>query len=225
MSHSTRHQKKTRRTRIGAAWYWIAGAVALAGMFVAGVLPHRSTANAEFPFPCLVQETLALHVHPYLRIMIEAQPVEIPSAIGIRNPRFDQGAAVSGSCFEPLHTHDSSGIIHIEGLDPNYQYTLGDFFAVWYATYPTIKIGGKTFPVNFVAGEILGHKADAAHPVRLLVDGKPSSMGPSLVLNGLDDCGVQSTSPPCFPTAVGNPFPPGVLERYGTGHTIVIEFL
>ena len=158
------------------------------------------------------------------RIMIEGRQVEIPSAIGIRDPRFDRGLAVGGSCFEPLHTHDTSGIIHIEGPDPNRQYTLGDFFAVWSATYPTIEIGGTTFPVGFAAGEILGHKADAAHHVRLLVDGKPSSRGPSLVLNGLDYCSAQSTSPPCVPTAAGNPFPPEVLERYGTGHTIVIEF-
>jgi len=220
-----RHQKKTRRrTRIRAAWFWMAGAIVLAGIFAARVLPHGSAAKTEFPFPCLAHEALALHVHPYLRIVIEGRPVEIPTAMGIRNPRVDQGLAVGGSCFEPLHTHDSSGIIHIEGPDPNRQYTLGDFFAVWSATYPTIGIGGSTFPVGFAAGEILGHKADAAHHVRLLVDGKPSSRGPSLVLNGLDYCSAQSTSPPCVPTAAGNPFPPGVLERYGTGHTIVIEF-
>jgi hypothetical protein len=225
LSQGVRHQKKTgRRTRIVAMWYWIAGAVALVGIVVARVPPHRSAANTEFPFPCLAHETLALHIHPYLRIMIEGQPMEVPTAIGIRNPRFDQGLAVGGSCFEPLHTHDTSGIIHIEGPDPNHQYTLGDFFAVWHATYPTIEIGGRTYPVDFAAGEILGHKADAAHHVRLLVDGKPSSRGPALVLNGLDYCSAQSTSPPCLPTAVGDPSPPRVLEQYGTGHTIVIEF-
>ena len=202
----------------------MAGAIVLAGIFAARVLPHGSAAKTEFPFPCLAHEALALHVHPYLRIVIEGRPVEIPTAMGIRNPRVDQGLAVGGSCFEPLHTHDSSGIIHIEGPDPNRQYTLGDFFAVWYATYPTIEIAGKVFPVDFSAGEVLGHKADAAHHVRLLVDGKPSSRGPSLALIGLDYCSAQSASPPCFPTAVGNPFPPGVLEQYGTGHTIVIEF-
>ena len=225
MSQSRRDERKTRRwTRIGTAWYWIAGAVALAGILAARVLPHRSAASTEFPFPCLAHETLALHVHPYLRIMIEGKPVEIPSAIGIRNPQVDHGLAVGGSCFEPLHTHDNSGIIHIEGPDPNRRYTLGDFFAVWYATSPTIEIGGKPFPVNFAPGEILGHKADAAHHVRLLVDGTPSSQGPSVVLNGLDYCGAQSASPPCVPTAVGDPIPPAALKQYGTGHTIVIEF-
>ena len=188
------------------------------------ILPHRSATAAPFPFPCLPQEYLSLHVHPYLRIIIEGQPIQIPAAIGIRDPRFDQGIAVAGSCFEPLHTHDSSGIIHIEAPDPNAQYTLGDFFAVWRATFPTITIGDKAFPVDFDANEILGHKAGGGHSVRLLVDGKPSAPRTSLVLNGLDYCSAQSMSPPCFPTAVGNPYPPQVYQRYGTGHTIVLEY-
>lgn len=224
MSQRMRHRKETRRrARIGV-WYAIAGAVALAGIVGSRVLPHRTAASTEFPLPCLAHETLALHVHPYLRIVIEGRPVEIPAAIGIRGPLFAQGLAVGGACFEPLHTHDNSGIIHIEGPDPNRLYTLGEFFAVWSATTPTIEIGGQAFSVNFSTTEILGHKAGGARGVRLLVDGRPSSSGPSLVLNGLDYCSAQTPSPPCFPTAVGDPFPPGVLQQYGTGHTIVIEF-
>jgi hypothetical protein len=224
MPRSIRCQRPAGRTRFRAAASWVAGAVARAGILVARALPHRSGTDPGFPFPCLAQESLALHAHPYLRIMIEGQPIQIPSAVGIRDPQFEQGIAVAGSCFEPLHTHDGSGIIHIEAPDPNTQYTLGDFFAVWHATYSTIKIGEKIFPVNYGADEILGHKADTAHSVRLLVDGKPSPPRPSLVLNNLDYCSAQSTSPPCFPTAVGNPYPPEIFNRYGTGHTIALEY-
>jgi hypothetical protein len=206
------------------AAYWVAGVVALAVIIVFRILPHRPAIEAAFPFPCLAQESLALHVHPYLRIMIEGQPIQIPPAIGIRNPQFQHGIAVAGSCFEPLHTHDSSGIIHIEAPDPTHEYTLGDFFAVWHATHPTIKIGGKVFPVNYGADEILGHKAAPSHPVRLVVDGKPSAAGSSLVLNKLDYCSAQTTLPPCFPTAVGDPSPPEIVPTYGTGHTIVLEY-
>src|SRR5438132_7926604 len=132
-----RNQKTTRRkTPVGAAWYWMAGAIVLAGMFAARVLPHRSAANTEFPFPCLAHETLALHVHPYLRIMIEGRPVEIPTAIGIRDPRVDRGPAAGGSCFDPLLTHHTPPLIPSEGPDPNRQYTLAEFLAVWSAAYP-----------------------------------------------------------------------------------------
>ena len=36
----------------------------------------------------------------------------------------------SGSCFYWLHTHDQTGVIHIESPVQKF-YTLGDFFAVW----------------------------------------------------------------------------------------------
>jgi hypothetical protein len=210
--------------RIGHRAVWIVGGAALAVAVFYLVQPRGPAPHAEFPFPCLPQETLALHVHPYLRIVIDGAPVTIPAAIGIRDPQFQQGIAVGGSCFEPLHTHDSSGILHIEAPDPNAQYALGDFFAVWRATYPTIRIGGTAFPVTFTATELLGHTATAAHRIRLLVDGKQAELSPSLELNRLDYCSAQSIGPPCFPTAVGDPFPPEILRKYGTGHTIVLEY-
>jgi hypothetical protein len=219
-----RPPKARPRSRIGHPAVWIAGGVGLAALLFYLVLPRGPASHAEFPFPCLPQETLALHVHPYLRIVIQGVPVTIPAAIGIRDPRFQQGLAIAGSCFEPLHTHDSSGIIHIEAPEPNAQYTLGDFFAVWRATYSTVTIAGTAFPVTFTATELLGHTAGAAHPIRLLVDGKPAELSPSLVLNRLDYCSQQSVGPPCFPTAVGDPYPPEILRKYGTGHTIVLEY-
>lgn len=131
---------------------------------------------------------------------------------------------MGGSCFEPLHTHDASGIIHIEGPNPSQRYTLGDFFAVWRATYGTVQIGSGSFPVTYTAGELLGHRVGGGHTIRLIVDGRPVASGPGLVLNALDYCSAQSVGPPCFPTAVGDPFPPAVLRQYGTGHTIVLEY-
>lgn len=58
----------------------------------------------------------------------------------------------------------------------------------------------------------------------LLVDGKPSTAFGSLVLNQLDYCSAASTGPPCYPTAVGDPYYNGQPYPYGTGHTIVIEY-
>ena len=73
-------------------------------------------------------------------------------------------------------------------------------------------------------GDLLGRSVDARHEVRLVVDGKPSGAGPTLVLNGLDYCSAAMTQPPCFPTAVGDPYPPILVTRYGTGHTIVLQY-
>jgi len=178
---------------------------------------YSSAPLPPFPFPCLAEST-ATHVHPWLRIVINGQNVTIPSAIGIKNP------SSSGSCFEPLHTHDASGIIHIESAT-NTPSTLGDFFQVWKATYGSVMIGGSPHPIVFNPTDILGFKADSTHRIVVLVDGKPSTTYASLLLNALDYCNASATGPPCYPTAVGNPYySNGQSYPFGSGHTIVIEY-
>jgi hypothetical protein len=163
----------------------------------------------------LGNEGTAIHVHPYLRIMINAQNVAIPANVGIGN---------SGACFEPMHTHDASGIIHIESPNTSTQYTLSQFFQIWNVTYHTVTVDGTQHPIVFNSTDILGFKADASHKIVLLVDGKPSSDYGSLVLNSLAYCSAATTAPPCFPTAVGDPYYGGQQYSFGTGHTIVIEY-
>jgi hypothetical protein len=185
-----------------------------------------SQAPSPFPFACLQSEALGFHIHPYIRIVVNGENVPIPAAIGIRNPVYANGVASGGSdsCFEPIHTHDSSGIVHIES-GTNTTYTLADFFRVWDATYKTVTIDGVKHPVVFNSTDILGFKADSTHSVVLLVDGKAWSTDGSLPLNTMDFCSnVAATTPPCYPTAGGNPFYGGVPYPYGTGHTIVIEY-
>lgn len=217
----TRRPRDPRSRRL---WAWLTGAMVALAFAVLLIRPDHSAPSAAFPFPCLAQEALALHVHPYLRIVIDGRPVTVPAAIGIRDPQYQEGLAVAGACFEPLHTHDASGIIHIEGPDPNQRYTLGDFFAVWRATYPTVRMDGQDLPVSYGPDELLGRTAGGGHTVRLVVDGRPDASGPRLLLNALDYCSAQTVTPPCYPTAVGDPFPPFVGTRYGTGHTIVLEY-
>ncbi len=196
----------------------LGAAVVVAG----GVLLLTHTASSPtggaFPFPCLPDEGQQQHIHPYLRILISGQPVTIPARIGIRD------LAGGGVCLEPVHTHDASGSIHIESPSPTQPYTLADFFAIWRATVPTVEIGGDRYPADYTPTEILGHGADAQHSLRLLVDGRLSSRGPALILNALDYCTALMTSPPCAPTAVADPYPPFLVQQYGTGHTIVVEY-
>lgn len=167
-----------------------------------------------YPFPCLGNEGTTIHIYPWLRIVINGRNVTIPSGIGIND---------GGSCFEPLHADDSSGIIHIES-STNTPYTLGDFFAVWKATYGYITIDGVQHLIVFNPTDILGFKSDGTHRVVLLVDGKPSTAFGSLVLNQLDYCSSSSAGPPCYPTAVGNPYYDGQPYPYGSGQTIIIEY-
>ena len=125
-------------------------------------------------------------------------------------------------CDEPLHTHDTSGIIHVEA-PANTQYTLAGFFEVWKATYGTLSFNGTSHPITFNSTDILGFRADATHKVVVLVDGKPSTAYDSLV--SLDYCNAATTGPPCSPTAAGDPSYGGQAYPFGTGHTIVIEYV
>jgi hypothetical protein len=181
------------------------------------------------PYPCIAEQSYYIHIHPYLQIWIDGKNVTIPANIGI---------TASGSCLEPLHTHDASGILHIElsQAQSNRNWTLDNFFSIWSFTCgiqpaqcPTVN--GTARSVVFDQTNILGFRADSTHKVTLLVDGVQSSEGGSLNLEKYDYCSaVLSNGPPCSPTAGGDPTWNVVSSTqhgtypYGTGHKIVIEF-
>jgi hypothetical protein len=181
------------------------------------------------PFPCIAEQNYYIHIHPYLQIWVDGKNVTVPTNVGITQ---------SGGCLEPVHTHDASGILHVElsQSESNRNWTLDDFFAIWKYTCsvqpaqcPTVN--GTTRPVVFDQTNILGFTADSSHKVTLLVDGVQSSAGGSLNLEQYDYCSnALSSVPPCSPTATGNPAWKFVSSTqqgtypYGTGHKIIIEF-
>ena len=69
--------------------------------------------------PCGPTEVFTRHEHAHLTIVVRGQLRVVPAFIGI---------TATSICW--LHTHDTSGIIHIEAGDSR-TFTLGDFFAVW----------------------------------------------------------------------------------------------
>ena len=210
MRRSRRGSKKSRFT-IG--WLLAAAVIAVAALGAYLYSFNFNPTAAGFPFPCGGEKT-TMHVHPLLKITIDGQGVAVPAGIGIIS---------GGTCFEPMHTHDALGIVHLEAPDTNTQYTLGQFFQIWSATYHTVTINGVSQPIVFNSTDILGFKADATHAVTLLVDGKPSSEYGSLVLNTLDYCPVIAANSPCG-QGFGEPYYGGQPYTYGDGHTVVIEY-
>jgi hypothetical protein len=71
--------------------------------------------------PALAREGTALHIHQHLDLYVNDRRVIVPAAIGIDE--------VEGF-ISPLHTHDETGVIHVESPDV-VTFTLGQFFAVW----------------------------------------------------------------------------------------------
>jgi hypothetical protein len=75
---------------------------------------------AELNLPELSDVAGALHHHIQLYIYVDGQPVTVPANIGL-----------STQAASPLHTHDDTGLVHVESADPNFAPVLGQFMDVW----------------------------------------------------------------------------------------------
>jgi hypothetical protein len=71
--------------------------------------------------PALGAEGTVLHTHEHLDIFVHGKGVTVPGQIGI-----DPG----GQFISPLHTHDDSGVIHVESPTQR-AFSLGQFMDVW----------------------------------------------------------------------------------------------
>lgn len=88
-----------------------------------GTLAPAANAAKDGPvngITCESNEQFILHIHTHLTIFDHGVQKLLPSEIGI----------TPGKCFSWLHTHDQTGIIHIESPTQR-TFTLGDFFSVW----------------------------------------------------------------------------------------------
>ncbi|MFC4949256.1 hypothetical protein [Pseudonocardia sp. GCM10023141] len=97
-------------------------------------------------------EQVLFHIHAHLAIYINGNPKLIPYGIGIvlpyqlatsRDGQFVNG----GSAFYWLHTHDDTGVIHIESPQRR-TFTLGDFFDIWHQPLSPNQIGPASGPVT-----------------------------------------------------------------------------
>jgi hypothetical protein len=80
-------------------------------------------------------EGTTIHVHQHLDIFVNGKHVPVPANIGI----FD------GQFLTELHTHDSTGIMHLESPTKR-EFTLGEFFGVWGVRLTQDCIGGYCKP-------------------------------------------------------------------------------
>ncbi|MEC5212027.1 hypothetical protein RCH06_000560 [Polaromonas sp. CG_9.5] len=94
------------------------------------------------------QEMLKTHVHAHLAIYYKGEQIAVPRGIGILPPlRIANGFVGGGQGYYWLHTHDASGILHVES--PNDRvYTLGNFFDVWGQPLTAGNVAGLKGPVR-----------------------------------------------------------------------------
>ena len=149
-------QARVRRRERQRVAIWTALAIGAAALGAVAYLafgrdeataPERPPAIAFEDIGCSQMEQLAYHVHAHLAIFVDGQAVTVPANIGIRE-----------DCIVWLHTHDTSGILHVEAPEPR-TYTLGAFFQIW----------GQ--PLD--ATHLLDRQADDQHQIRAYVNGEP----------------------------------------------------
>jgi hypothetical protein len=95
-------------------------------------------------------EQLVHHRHTHLDVFLDGTQVVVPENLGIDVPVAVQGFPCSQPCISPLHTHDTSGIVHTESPTPE-ELTLGQFFTEWAVKLTSDCVGEYCAPAKAVA--------------------------------------------------------------------------
>ena len=98
--------------------------------------------------PRMGQEAFVVHIHQHLDLYVNGKHEPIPALIGIN---------VQERFLSPIHTHDFTGVIHVESPTKRH-FTLGQFFDVYGVRFSSSCVGGECGGAHvFVNGkEFLG---------------------------------------------------------------------
>lgn len=94
-------------------------------------------------------EQLAYHIHSHLAIYVNGTQKAVPAGIGIVQPwqteQLQDGSTfiAGGGKIYYLHTHDSTGVLHVESPNQG-TYTLGQVFAEWNQPLSETQVGPAT---------------------------------------------------------------------------------
>jgi len=113
----------------------------------------------------LSEEQLAVHYHAHLDVIdaskeVTGAKVTVPAGIGFA---VERGKAQGVT---ELHTHDTSGILHIESAK-DVPYTLGQAFTEWGVALSATQVGGL--------------RADATHKGQVYVNGRRFTGDPATI--------------------------------------------
>ena len=139
--------------------------------------------TSAIDIPCEAGERLTYHVHAHLAIFAEGQAVTVPAGIGIRS-----------NCIYWLHTHDTSGILHVEAPSQR-GFTLGQVFAIWGQPLSSTQLMNKT--------------VDAQHQIKAYLNGQEFTGDPAAIPLTSHAVIVLEYGPP-FPAPQPFTFPSGL---------------
>lgn len=140
-------------------------ALAVAGLAYLVVAQSQTPANAAYPpvdnVSCQSTEQGGTHIHAHVTMYVNGTKTAVPANVGI---------APDSSCLYWLHTHDDTGVIHIEAPG-GVSVTFGNFLDIWgnhfqQLGYPSqlsdpagwqVYVNGKPFVGDFRAIPLQSH--------------------------------------------------------------------
>jgi hypothetical protein len=185
--HYTKENKEKPKVAKSSRYKATGIAAAIAIIIVMGVYfseNQSSPANTIQGVECDPVEGTVFHIHAHLDVFVDSKSVTVPAGIGIK----------PNECLYWLHTHNTSGVIHIESPQ-QMTFNLGQFLQVWDNT-PGISpkfnevIHDDKNPKVFVNGNEIKDSYDkitfSAHDEIVIVSGSvPSSIPSSYAFDGL----------------------------------------
>ena len=119
---------------------------------------------------CNTSEFTTFHIHAHLDYYVNGNHMTVPEKIGI----------VDNKCLYWMHTHDASGIIHIESPKSE-EFTLQQFINIWNATggFPIFGATPKIFVNGQSVNSILSDTTVNKHDEIALVYGNVPPVIPS----------------------------------------------
>jgi hypothetical protein len=148
MSKKNKKPKSNKKNGVFGIIIFIIVIVLFAALFIIKKTNSTSSSLAAIDgMTCDNSEQFVQHIHSHLTIFSNGEEVPVPANIGIHQ---------EASCIYWLHTHDDTGVIHIEAPNEN-SFTLGNFFDVWGQKLTTNQVGdysnGKQIRI-YVDGKI-----------------------------------------------------------------------
>lgn len=126
-------------------------------VYVPGDSPAGGQGVTIAGIDCIDSDGL-FHIHSHVTLFVNGEQIAIPAGIGVVPPQLTAGYALfnPSSCFYWLHTHDATGVIHINPAR-NVAMTLGRLFDVWGYTLSRTEVAGNLGPVVvYVNGSVYG---------------------------------------------------------------------
>ncbi len=124
---------------------WPAPADPTAGINRAGLRSGASEGTAE-------------HFHSHLDIFVDGKRTPVPAELGINT---------TTGVLSELHTHDPTGVLHIEAPDTKHRFVLGQLFTEWGVRLDATQVGGLTATGGKTLRAYVNGKQVSGDPARI----------------------------------------------------------